>query len=159
MRVVGGLSRVVICGKNYDMPLFWKTWVLQLSKHCSANTMNKDPVDDNYDGHCHQFDDPENRCPWLWSELAYKKETDDEEDIVDMRACVTRVPHVVSVHTLEALLQARHSTLDIFKSDHIRLPVTTFWFLYVFGEFCHSEFINVIVLLYTTVSFDVFKLE
>ena len=159
MRTVGDISRVVFRGKNYPMPLFWKGWVLQLSKHCSANTMNKDPVGDNidkYDGHCHQFDDPDNRCPWLWSKLAYQK-SDNEEDVVDMRACVTRVPHVVSVHTLEALLQAGHSTLDIFKSEHIRLPVTTFWFLYVFGEFCHSEFINVIVLLYTTVSFDVFK--
>lgn len=41
----------------------------------------------------------ETRCPRLWKSMAAGRH---DEDGVDSRACVTRVPHVISVDVLEA---------------------------------------------------------
>lgn len=78
-----------------------------------------------------QTDDPETGCPRLWCHLAAEQDTSDDWRVA-VRACVTRVPHVVSFDVVEALDKCHEYNHTIFLSEHIHLPLTAFWYEKVF---------------------------
>ena len=77
------------------------------------------------------FDNSHLQCPRLWNDLA-----DDGESGVACFACMTRLPNVISLDTLDALAGCDH--LQIFMTKSIRLPIEKFWAQHVYPTFAQK---------------------
>jgi hypothetical protein len=88
-------------------------------------------------------DDPHLQAPHLWKDLAsaaLKGTGRAMHARVDCKACLTRVPHVIHLDVLEALVDCDNR--NIFLSKHIQLPLTGFWYQYVYKRFLFTLVVN-----------------